>query len=79
MDAYDMIDCLTNSELRNLTLADAKNALAAFKYADEADKRELNALIWARIIKSEIESAHWRVSTKLIYDQNDNLINFDFL
>ena len=78
MDAYDIIDCLTNSELRNLTLTDAKNALAAFKYADEADKRELNALIWARIIKSEIESAHWRGNIKLIYDKNDNVINSDF-
>ena len=62
LDAYDIIDHYTNSEMRNITVEDAKNALAVYNHASEVDKRELNALIWARVITSEIESSDWRVS-----------------
>ena len=63
MDAYDLIDNFTNSEIRNITIGDAKNALAVYEHCGETEKRDLNALIWARVIASEIESSNWRVSS----------------
>ena len=62
LDAYDIIDHFTNSEMRNITFDDAKNALAVYNHANDVDKRQLNSLIWARVIASEIETSEWRVS-----------------
>ena len=62
LDAYDIVDNFTNSELQKVSLSDAQNALAVFDLAADSDKRDLNALIWARVISSELESALWRVN-----------------
>ena len=62
LDAFEIVDNFTNSELQKVSLSDAQNALAVFDLAADEDKRDLNALIWARVISSELESALWRVN-----------------
>ena len=75
LDAYDIIDALTNQNIRQITIGksiflldfncispdDVENAMQVYDLAEPRERNELNTLIWARLISSEIEHPSWKV------------------
>ncbi|CAG5108292.1 Oidioi.mRNA.OKI2018_I69.chr1.g3726.t1.cds [Oikopleura dioica] len=60
LDVYDIIDALTNQNIRQITIDDVENAMQVYDLAEPRERNELNTLIWARLISSEIEHPSWK-------------------
>jgi len=60
LDAYDIIDGLTGQNTHALKIEDCQNALKVYDLAEATERNELNTLIWARVISSEIDSNVWK-------------------
>ena len=75
LDAYDIIDALTNQNIRQITIGksiflldfncisldDVENAMQVYDLAEPRERNELNTLIWARLISFEIKHPSWKV------------------
>jgi len=63
LDEFDIIDNMTNGNVSKMTLQNGIDALSVLNRMDQsADYNQMKALIWSRLIESEINTSVWKTA-----------------